>query len=362
MSDYDRPKPRFPRTDADRPRRDETRPSRRLENSNRPDADSPQSNDNDRPKPRFPRADADRPRRDETRPASHLEDSDKPAAESLDPHDKLAKIAGYQAVSALFHRDPQQVIRLYFDEKTKKAVGEFCSQMAKMQRPYRLVEESELQKISGTILHGGVVAAALPRAVPDFDVDQAREWARAGEPVVVLDGIGNPHNLGAIARTLAFFGMKYLLISDHPKQAGLSDAAHRVAEGGLEHLEVYRVHGLPKACRSLREHYRVVGTSLSPRSGGMGALLDDARPVALLLGNEESGLSAETLNACEDTVIIRGAGLVQSLNVSATAAILLHQMAANRLARAAKKRAEPNDRRPVPTHRQKPRPRDKGRP
>jgi len=307
----------------------------------------------DRPKPRFPRRDSDRPWRDEPPAPRRAIDSDKPESESLDPHDKLAKIAGFQAVSALFRRDPSQVIRLYFDEKNKKIVGEFCSQMAKMQRPYRLVEDSELQKISGTILHGGVVAAALPRVVPDFDIEQAEAWARAGEPLVILDGIGNPHNLGAIARTLAFFGMKYLLISDHPKQAGLSDAAHRVAEGGLEHLEVYRVHGLPKVCRELREIYRVVATSLSSRAGELTNHPNDPRPLALVLGNEEAGLSTETLNACDETVIVRGAGLVQSLNVSATAAILIHQIAASQRPHHPKKRPESSDRRPGPSHRQR---------
>lgn len=288
--------------------------------------------DYDRPKPRYPRKDSDRPRRDEGQAPRFQADTDKPQPESLDPHDKLAKIAGLQAVSALFHRDPSQVIRLYFDEKTKKAVGEFCSQMAKMQRPYRLVEEGELQKISGTVLHGGVVAAALPRAVPDFDLEQAEDWARAGEPVVILDGIGNPHNVGAIARTLAYFGVKHLLLSDHPGQAGLSDAAHRVAEGGLEYLDVHRVAGLPKVCRQLREFYRVVGTSLRPGAVEMSRLSDDPRPLALVLGNEENGLSRATLEACEEAVVIRGAGQVQSLNVSASAAILVHQMLAKKTA------------------------------
>jgi len=295
----------------------------------------------DRPKPRFPRKDAPRERREsweeDDLPRQPAE-ADKPP--SLDPHDKLAKIAGLQAVTALFRRDPSQVIRLYYDEKNKKAVGEFCSQMAKMQRPYRLVQDHELEKISGTVLHGGVVAAALPRPVPEFDLDEAEEWARAGEPLVILDGIGNPHNLGAIARTLAFFGVKHLLISDHPKQAGLSDAAHRIAEGGLEYLDVHRVSGLPKVCKQLRAFYRVVGTSLSPRATEMSRLAEDPRPLALLLGNEETGLPRETLDACEETVIIRGAGRVQSLNVSASTAILVHQMMARQPAPRFKPRTE----------------------
>ena len=208
--------------------------------------------------------------------------------------------------------------------------------MAKMQRPYRLVEDSELQKISGTVLHGGVVAAAIPRNIPDFDIEVARAWAQAGQPLIILDGIGNPHNLGAIARTMAYFGLKYLLISDHPAQASLSDAAHRVAEGGLELLEVYRAVGCGKVCKSLREIYRVVGTTLGKNAVEMDKLPSDDRPLALVLGNEEHGLAHDTLNACEAALLIPGSGRVQSLNVSATAAILIHQLSTQRPARSSK--------------------------
>ncbi|MFM8332512.1 MAG: TrmH family RNA methyltransferase [Candidatus Methylumidiphilus sp.] len=277
----------------------------------------------DKPKPRFPRRDA-APRHDVDEDAAPRHDAPEPP----EHHDKLAKIAGIQAVSALFRRDPHQIVRLYYNEKMKKIAGSLCAQMARMQRPYRLVEDSELQKISGTVLHGGVVVAAVPRVVADLDMDEARACARAGEPVLILDGVGNPHNLGAIARTMAFFGVKHLLLTDHPNQAGLSDAAHRVAEGGLEFMDVHRLVGLPKACRQLREFYRVIGTSLNPKARELGELPPDPRPTALVMGNEESGLSAETLAVCDAAVIIHGAGQVQSLNVSATAAVLIHQITA----------------------------------
>ena len=301
---------------------------------------------------RNPHGNPPRPYREDAR--QDLEPA-KPPAESTEFHDKLAKIAGLQAVSAVFNRDPHRVIRLYYDEKMKKTVGNFCTQMAKMQRPYRLVEDSELQKISGTVLHGGVVAAVVPRTVPDVDLEAAKAWAQAGHDLVILDGIGNPHNLGAIARTMAYFGLKYLLISDHPAQAGLSDAAHRVAEGGLEHLEVYRAVVCAKVCSRLREYYRVVGTALGGRAVELESLPPDARPLALVLGNEEHGLPYETLNACESTVLIPGSGRVQSLNVSATAAILIHQMATKRKAYGAGQHAKPAEsRHPRPQHRRKP--------
>ena len=311
----------------------------------------------DKPKPRPPRNAHNNPHRIEDEIA-RFDDDHQPHTSELSEHpEKLAKIAGLQAVSALFHRDPHQVIRLYFDEKMKKSVGGFCSQMAKMQRPYRLVEDSELQKISGTVLHGGVVAAAVPRNVPDFDIEVARAWAQAGQPLIILDGIGNPHNLGAIARTMAYFGLKYLLISDHPAQASLSDAAHRVAEGGLEFLEVYRAAGCGKVCKSLREIYRVVGTALGKNAVEMDKLPSDDRPLALVLGNEEHGLAYDTLHACEAVLLIPGSGRVQSLNVSATAAILIHQLSTLRPAQGSKhppaKKPEHRREGPPPRRRQR---------
>jgi TrmH RNA methyltransferase len=248
--------------------------------------------------------------------------------ESAEFHEKLAKIAGLKAVKALFRRDPSLVMRLYYNEKMKNAVGDCCAHMAKLRRPYRLVEDSELEKIAGTVLHGGVVAAAIPRTVDEFDIEMAAIWAQEGQAMLIVDGVGNPHNLGAITRTMAFFGLKYLLISDHPAQAGLSDAAHRIAEGGLEYIEVYRVVNLPAVCRKLAPHYRVVGTVLSTKAREINQLPDDARPLALVLGNEEHGVDADTLDACEAVVTIHGAGQVQSLNVSASAAVFLHQLAA----------------------------------
>jgi TrmH RNA methyltransferase len=239
---------------------------------------------------------------------------------------RLTKISGLAAVTALFRRDPGRAVRLYYAESMKTAAGPFCATMAESRRVYRLVREDELERIAGTLHHGGIVAAARPRTVDTFDSDAAERWAAAGEHLVTLDGIGNPHNLGAIARTMAFFGMRRLLISGHHAQSGISDAAYRVAEGGLEYLETYRTPNLALSLRELKESYRVVGTVL--RGGkALYPLPNDSRPICLVLGNEEEGLSPATLRACESLVTIRGCGVIQSLNVSAAAAVLLAQIA-----------------------------------
>lgn len=245
----------------------------------------------------------------------------------------FVRITGLPAVAAVFERDPERVERLFFEPQLAGKVGPWSQQMAARRRPYRIVEADELAKIAGTTLNGGIVAVCRPRDVPRFDVEAAKAWVKTGKPLVMLDGIGNPHNLGAIVRTMAFFGLEHLVISDHPGQAGLSEAAHRVAEGGLEWVSLWRAERMPLVLRDLKRDWLTVGTALqdgpSPTIADLKAAAKAAgRPVALVLGNEEDGLPRDTLKACEKILTLPGTGRVQSLNVAATAAILVHAFAA----------------------------------
>ena len=229
------------------------------------------------------------------------------------------RICGLPAVRALEATAPGSILRLFFDEATAPAVGDMAVRLAGLRRPYRLVGAEELAKVAGTPMHGGIVAVMTARPVPAFDADAA------DGPLLVLDGVGNPHNLGAIARSAAFFGIRRLVLSDHPAQALPSEAAYRVSEGGLFHLEVSRATDLPRALRRLSGSHRVVGTALG-RGAPFAGFGSDPRPVALVLGNEEEGLGRRTLDACAAVATLPGGGAVQSLNVAATAAILLWEM------------------------------------
>ena len=161
--------------------------------------------------------------------------------------------------------------------------------------------------------------------MPILDLAKVTGWARGGQPLL-LDGVGNPHNLGAIARTAAFFGLPRIVLSDHPAQAAPSDASYRVAEGGLEFVELYRSIRFAHTLQRLRQSYRVIGTA-AENGQPIDALHRAERPFALVIGNEEHGLPRATLEACDEIVTIPGSGFVQSLNVAASAAILLHVLA-----------------------------------
>jgi RNA methyltransferase, TrmH family len=145
--------------------------------------------------------------------------------------------------------------------------------------------------------------------------------------LLLLDGVGNPHNLGAIARTAAFFGVPRIVLSDHPAQAKPSDASYRVAEGGLEYVELYRCLRFAQQMRELRVIYRIVAAA-TDKGQPIAALRRNRRPFALILGNEECGVPRATLEVRDEIVTIPGSGTVQSLNVAATAAILLYAEAA----------------------------------
>src|SRR5271166_3336375 len=238
------------------------------------------------------------------------------------PHEReLLRICGLGAVRALFDRDPGRVERLFFEPALRGELDACCQELARARKPYRQVDSAELARVAGTVLHGGTVAIARPHPLAALDPKAAQAWARDGKPLLVLDGIGNPHNLGAIARSAAFFGVDRIVLADRPDQALPSDASYRVAEGGLEYITLYRAR-LPGALQELRRCYRILGTSLQTAAAPIDRGRSDA--VALILGNEETGLDPATSAACDELVTIPGSGRVQSLNVAAAAAILIY--------------------------------------
>ncbi len=231
------------------------------------------------------------------------------------------RICGLNAVSALFACRVDDVNRLYYADSAKVAAGPLCAELARLHRPYRLLPPDELERAAGTGHHGGIVALATPRPLPMIDFVRPPRHPL----LLILDGVGNPHNLGAIARSAAFFGVKAMLLHETPLQAMPSDAAYRVAEGGLEHLEVYRTRNLRKALLALDPVYRTVAATLTSDAVPVQSLPRD-RPVALVLGNEERGIGFEAMETCRRRIRINAHGPVQSLNVAQAAAILIHEL------------------------------------
>ena len=226
---------------------------------------------------------------------------------------------------ALFQRDPDAIQRLYLSRAMAPEAGAICQHLARNRRPYAVKDDAELAKIAATLHHGGIVAAVLPRQPRVPGAREIADWARIKSPVLLMDGVSNPHNFGAIVRTAAFLGVEQVVLSERPEQALPSPASYRVAEGGMEFVSLWRPASLAQFCRELGRSHRVIAAS--PRGKPLAALTRDARPVALVLGNEERGLTPAVERAAHDLVAIPG-GRVESLNVSVAAGILIHALLA----------------------------------
>ena len=136
-----------------------------------------------------------------------------------------------------------------------------------------------------------------------------------------LDGVGNPHNLGAILRSAAHFGVSAILLPSHSKLA-LSGAAARVAEGGADAVPLVRLPSTPQALAQLRDGgYHLAATLVS----GGDDLFATALPQRLVyvMGAEGAGMDRDLASLCDSRVSIPGSGAVESLNVASATAVLL---------------------------------------
>lgn len=247
-------------------------------------------------------------------------------------------VCGLESVRALAAVRPDAVKRFFYTEERAREFGGLCKRLASLRRPYRLVGSDELAKLSGTAHHQGVVAMvddAPPRPVDDALV---ASWAASGARIAALDRVGDDHNLGSIARSAAFFGWTAIVLGRDDGAARLSTSAYRVARGALERIQVYADESMARfvsrcggslavvgadhrGTMGLREaRAALVGGGTPAGSGG------SARGLAVVLGNEETGLSAPVRAACSSLVRIDGSGAVESLNVSQAAAVLLYEL------------------------------------
>ena len=237
---------------------------------------------------------------------------------------------------ALARARPELVQRFFYLPERARDFGFLCSVLAGTRKAYRIVSPAELEKLSGTVHHQGVVAMIRnenPRRVDDVLI---RAWAAEGRRVVVLDRVGDDHNLGSIARSAAFFGWSALVVGDDDGAARLSTSAYRVARGALSRIAVYsdvsaatfvkRCAGVlttlgadHRAPTELRTYSSTLARNRNSESFA-------AKGLALVLGNEETGLSDPVRDACHSLVRIAGAGAIESLNVSQAAAVLLYEL------------------------------------
>ena len=244
------------------------------------------------------------------------------------------QVEGPQAVRELLLAGKRRVHRILVAEGAadREALSEIVGLARRAGVPVTTVDRQQLLSAAQTESPQGVVASADP--VREADLDQLARRA-SGKPapfLVALDGVTDPHNLGAVMRSAACAGSTGIVIGRH-RAAGLTPAAVKAAAGATEHLPVATVAGIPSALGSLRSA-GVWTVALDPRAAGSLWDLEVAsEPVALVLGSEGRGVSRLALERCDLNVSIPMPGPLASLNVSAAAALACFEVARRRMAR-----------------------------
>lgn len=230
------------------------------------------------------------------------------------------RLYGLNALHAVFAHRPQAIRKLYLTQSRIPALQPLLKWCVANRVGYRVVEEADLDKLAASGHHEGVVADVL-RAEPASLSNWLRDLPAGPQCALWLDGVGNPHNLGAILRSAAHFGVAAALLPKHSALA-LSGAAARVAEGGAEHVPLVRLGRSDNAIAQLRgAGFALAATVVKGGRDLFATPLPDR--VVYVIGAEGEGMDRDLANACDLTLSIPGSGAVESLNVASATAVLL---------------------------------------
>ena len=242
------------------------------------------------------------------------------------PRDSATTVYGIHAVEELLTARLESIDHIYFD-KDKRSVPLFnLMKIARKERlAYNLVPELRLNQIATSDKHQGVVAvcSVQPYCTPD---ELKKKIADKPDPLLVLAAsIEDPGNLGAIIRSCAAFGVDGLFL-ERKHTAPLSPAAAKSSAGMVEHLTVLRPKNLEGIVREYAESgFRVIGALAG--KGEPADSVDLTGPVILIMGGEHRGIPPYLEKLCTGFASIPIDAKVESLNVSAAAAILLYEVA-----------------------------------
>jgi 23S rRNA (guanosine2251-2'-O)-methyltransferase len=197
--------------------------------------------------------------------------------------------------------------------------------------PVRFEDRLQIDRLIGTREHQGI--AALAAAKPALELEDLLGSKTPQGLLVLLDGIEDPHNLGAIVRTALAAGAHGVVIPER-RAVGLTDTVERASAGALAHLPVARVKNLVRAMEEMKEAgYWLIG--LDERAEKKYSEADFSGQVGIVLGSEGEGLHELTRKRCDFLVSIPTSGPVRALNVSVAAGVVLFEVVRQRQQRKA---------------------------
>ncbi len=230
---------------------------------------------------------------------------------------------GFHAVTVRLKTAPGSIVELHVDATRRdQRMRQFLERAREAGARIIDSDDENLQRLCGTHRHQGVVARVNPLPA-QHSLDDTLDAVEGDPLVLVLDGVTDPHNLGACLRVADGVGA-HAMVAPKDHAVGINATVAKVASGAAETVPYFMVTNLARTLNELKERgLRIVGTSDdAPRS-----LFDaDLRgPLALVLGAEGTGMRQLTARTCDELVRLPMRGAVESLNVSVASGVCLYE-------------------------------------
>lgn len=246
------------------------------------------------------------------------------AAPKFEREDAPLRLFGVHAVEAALNNPARRIKRLLATENAENRLADVIRRRA---ITVERASPRDLDNLLGPdTVHQGLLLEAEPLDEPE--IEHLAERAAAGAPLIILDHVTDPHNVGAVLRSAAVFGASGLIMTRRHSPP-MNGVLAKSASGALEVVPVCLVQNLARAMADLKaQRIRLIGLD-----GDAETLLEEQTligPVALVLGAEGKGLRDLTRDTCDAVVRIATDGPIDSLNVSNAAAVALHLAAMQR--------------------------------
>lgn len=240
-------------------------------------------------------------------------------------------VYGLHAVTALLNNRYRPIKQLYINQERDDPRLKTMLDLALMRQiPVETLSSQKMNQRFSEFTHQGVVASA--GALPDYnenDLLQLLESLQSPPLVLILDGVTDPHNLGACLRSADAVGVNFVIIPKD-KSASITPVVSKVASGAAECIPLVRVTNLARAMETIKQE----GVWIYGAAGEASQTvyqLDLRIPVALALGSEGSGLRRLTRERCDGLFSLPMSGSVESLNVSVATGVSLYEVLRQRL-------------------------------
>lgn len=240
-------------------------------------------------------------------------------------------VYGLHAISALLNNPHRSVKTLYISqEKQNQRIQELLKRAEQRNIPIEILTTQKMTQRLGDVVHQGIAASA--GALRDYDESDLKELlGSCSGPalILILDGITDPHNLGACLRTADAAGVDFVMIPKD-KNVGITPAVSKVACGAAESVPLVRVTNLARSMEIIKqEGVWIYGAAGEAEQSVY--QLDSKTSMALAMGAEGDGLRRLTREHCDGLFALPMLGSVESLNVSVATGISLYEIRRQRL-------------------------------